>query len=64
MLAWAKKESSEKNVKDYRCSKGNVEVVFSSIDILNHVVSMYTIETFLMFEKDFSDGSGYKYKEV
>ncbi|KAJ8428960.1 hypothetical protein Cgig2_003291 [Carnegiea gigantea] len=55
---------SEENGEDHRCSKGNVEMPFPSINILKHAMSMYTIEGFLMFKKEFIDGAAYKYKGI
>ncbi|KAJ8433025.1 hypothetical protein Cgig2_015452 [Carnegiea gigantea] len=55
---------SKENGEDYRCSKGNVEMVFPSVNILKHAMSMYTIEAFLMFEKAFIDGATYNYKAI
>ncbi|KAJ8419803.1 hypothetical protein Cgig2_032135 [Carnegiea gigantea] len=57
---WRSKENGE----DHRCSKGIAEMVFPSINILKHALSVYTIEAFLMFEKAFINGASYKYKEV
>ena len=57
---WRSKENGE----DHRCSKGKTEMVFLSIDLLNHAAYVYTIKAFLLFEKEFIDGAGYKYKEV
>jgi len=55
---------SKENGEDHRYNKDNVEMVFPSIDILNHIVYVYTIETFFMFEKEFIDDVGYKYNEL
>ena len=57
---WRSKENGE----DHRCSKGNVEMAFTSINILKHAMSMYTVEAFLMFEKEFIDGVAYKCKGI
>ena len=51
---WRSKENGE----DHRCSKGNVEMAFPSINILKHAMFVYTVEAFLMFEKEFIDGVG------
>jgi len=40
------------------------KMVFPSIRLLNHLTSVYTIEVFGFFDKEFIDGAGYKYKEV
>ncbi|KAJ8436534.1 LOW QUALITY PROTEIN: hypothetical protein Cgig2_026649 [Carnegiea gigantea] len=55
---------SKENGEDHRCSKGNVEMAFPSISILKHAMSVYTVEAFLMFEKEFIDGAAYNYKAV
>ncbi|KAJ8443817.1 hypothetical protein Cgig2_017298 [Carnegiea gigantea] len=57
---WRSKENGE----DHRCSKGNVEMAFPSVNILKHAMSVYTIKTFLMFEKEFIDGAAYNYKAI
>ena len=57
---WRSKENGE----DYRCSKGKVEVALPSRHLLNYVAFLYTIEAFGLFEKEFIDGAGYKYREV
>ena len=57
---WKSKENGE----DHRCSNSKVEMVFRSVDLLNHSASVYTIEAFALFEKEFVDGDGYKCKEV
>lgn len=57
---WRSKENGEDN----RCSKGNVEMAFPSINILKHAMSVYTVEAFLMFEKEFIDGAGYNFKAI
>jgi len=55
---WRSKENGE----DYRCSKGNVEMTSPYINILKHAMFVYTVEAFLMFEKEFIDGAAYNYK--
>jgi len=60
VFEWRSKENGE----DHRCSKGKVEMVFLSIHLLNHATSLYTIEAFGLLEKEFIDGTGYRYKEV
>ncbi|KAJ8435688.1 hypothetical protein Cgig2_027278 [Carnegiea gigantea] len=57
---WRSKENGE----DHKFSKGTAEMIFPSINILKHALSVYTIEAFLMFEKEFIDGASYNYKEV
>ena len=57
---WRSKENDE----DHRCSKDNTRMTFPSINILEHALSMCTIETFLMFEKEFIDSVEYNYEEV
>ncbi|KAJ8447883.1 hypothetical protein Cgig2_012018 [Carnegiea gigantea] len=57
---WRSKENGE----DYRCSKGNIEMAFPSINILKHAMSVYIVEVFLMFEKEFIDGAAYNYKAI
>ena len=37
---------------------------FPSINILKHKLSVYMIEAFLMFEKEFIDGAIYNYKAI
>ncbi|KAJ8437407.1 hypothetical protein Cgig2_008760 [Carnegiea gigantea] len=37
---------------------------FPSINIVKHALSIYIVEAFLMFEKEFIDGVAYNYKEV
>ena len=41
-------------------SKGKAEMVIQSVN----VASVYTIKAFVLFEKEFIDGAGYKYNEV
>jgi len=55
---------SKENKEDHRCSKGNVKMTFPSINILKHAMYVYTVEAFLMFEKEFIDGTTYNYKVV
>jgi len=55
---------SKENGGDHKCSKGNMEMVFPSINISKHALLMHIIEAFLMFEKDFIDSATYNYKEV
>ncbi|KAJ8450757.1 hypothetical protein Cgig2_021229 [Carnegiea gigantea] len=55
---------SKDNGEDHRCSKGNVEMAFPSINILKHAMSVYTTEVFLMFEKEFIDGVAYNFKAI
>ena len=57
---WRSKENGE----DHRSSKGNVEMAFPSINILKHAMFVYTVEAFLMFEKEFIDGAGYNFKAI
>ena len=57
---WRSKENGE----DYRCSKGDIEMAFPSVSILKHAMSVYTVEAFLMFEKEFIDGATYNYKAI
>ncbi|KAJ8435945.1 hypothetical protein Cgig2_023321 [Carnegiea gigantea] len=57
---WRSKENGE----DHRCSKGIAEMVFPSVNILKHALSVYTIEAFLRFEKEFIDAASHNYKEV
>ncbi|KAJ8440471.1 hypothetical protein Cgig2_013630 [Carnegiea gigantea] len=47
---------SKENGEDHRCSKGKVEMTFPSVNILKHAMSVYAVETFLMFEKEFIEG--------
>ncbi|KAJ8420929.1 hypothetical protein Cgig2_017125 [Carnegiea gigantea] len=58
------KWTSKENGEDYRCNKGNVEMAFPSVNILKHAISVYTVEAFLMFEKEFIDGAAYNYKAI
>ena len=60
VFEWRRKENDE----DHRCTKGNAEKVFPLIYLLIHAASMYTIEAFVLLEKQFIDSAGYKYKEV
>ena len=53
---------SKENGKDHRYSKGKVEMVFPLIHLLNHTTSLYTIEAFGLFEKEFINGVRYRYK--
>jgi len=39
-------------------------MAFPSVNILKHAMSVYTVEAFLMFEKEFIDGAAYNYKAV
>jgi len=57
-------EWSKEKGKNHRCGKGKVEVVFPSIHLLNHAASLYAIEAFRLFKKEFIVGAGYRYKEV
>jgi len=57
---WRSKENGE----DHRCSKGSTEMVLPSLNIFKHALSVYTVEAFLIFEKEFIDGAAYNYKEV
>ncbi|KAJ8424456.1 hypothetical protein Cgig2_016223 [Carnegiea gigantea] len=55
---------SKENGEDHICSKDTAEMVFPLVNILEHALSMYAVEAFLMFEKEFIDGASYNYKEV
>ena len=57
---WRTKENGEV----HRCSKGNVEMAFSSINLVKHALSVYTIEAFLVFKKEFITGAGHYHKEL
>jgi len=39
-------------------------MVFQLPHLLNHVVYVYIIEAFVLFENEFIDGAGYKYRKV
>ena len=39
-------------------------MAFPSINILKHAMSVYMVEAFLMFEKEFIDGATYNFKAI
>jgi len=53
---------SKENGEDQRCSKGEIEMLFPLIYVLDNVASLYTIEALVLFEKESIDSVGYKYK--
>ncbi|KAJ8420607.1 hypothetical protein Cgig2_028634 [Carnegiea gigantea] len=55
---------NKENSEDDRCSKGNIVMVFPSINILKYAMSVYMVEAFLMFEKEFIDGARYNFKAI
>ena len=49
--------------KDHRCNKGNVEIVFPSLNLVKHALFIYTIKAFLVFEKEFVVGGSSYHQE-
>ena len=49
---WREKENGE----NHKRSKGNVEMAFPSVSLLKHARSIYTIEAYQLFEKEFGKG--------
>ena len=57
---WREKENGE----NHKCSKDNVEMAFPSISLLKHARSIYPMEAYRLFEKEFFKGASYDQEEL